>query len=226
MENSVSNYDSNLNLCRQAYYYWTAERNYILAEQYYYMAISNGSLFALSQIAQFYYETGRFEKAVEYISKAIESGDKGCIEALLSYHINEGKKLDKKSLELVIPHAEELFKDEKVALYIIHNCILHKVEIFIYGIKIYQLDEQINEQKECTLCLENKNIFVSPSCGHDICGNCFIDTIEKNNTLCSYCRKQYTVGCINLVNINDIINMMNNMNNTSNNGGKQQGKQI
>jgi tetratricopeptide (TPR) repeat protein len=211
------NYYHNLALCRYAYYYWTVAKDLCMAEQYYFMAISNESIFALAQVAQFYYETGKFEKAVEYISKAIQKGDKGSIEPLLAYHINESKKLDKDSLELVLPYVEELFKDEKVALYILHNCVLQKVLTEKYGVNISE-----KEPKECNICLENKTLFITPSCNHDICGDCFIKTIEENNTNCSFCRKRFATDCINIINVTpeELVNIANQTNSNFQNASK------
>jgi hypothetical protein len=180
-------------MCDMAYYYWTVEKSYENVLKYYGLAIEKGDTFAMTQLAQFFAEIGDLVNAQKYLWIAIQFGDVNSIMNLLADHINNGLNMDKNTLCSILHGLEKIENikyvtdDEKVSLYIIENCILNNVPAKIFGVEI------LEEDRECDICMDKRNLFVNASCGHKICGQCFSRNIRETNTSCPTCRKKFVV---------------------------------
>ncbi len=172
-------------MCDMAYYYRTIEKNYENVLKYYGLAIDKKDTFAMKQLSQFFFETGDNENSQKYLFMAIQNGDISSVMNLLAYHINNCLYMNKETLCCILPYIENMIDDEKVCLYIVENCILNNVESKIFGIEIVE----IKENEECNICIDKKNLFIKSSCGHKICGSCFLRIIKETNNLCPICRQ-------------------------------------
>lgn len=178
-----------LAMCDMGYYYWTIEHDHEKVKKYYGLAIEKNDIFAMAQLGQYYYEERKnLAKAKKYTLMAVQHEDKNSVINLLVYHINSGHDMDCEVTTAILPYVEELVNDERIKLYIIENCINNKIKTKIFGTEIIQ------NNSECSICMENKDLFVKPSCNHYSCSECFIRCIRETNTLCSFCRKEYIDG--------------------------------
>jgi hypothetical protein len=178
-------------MCDMAFYYWTVEKSYENVLKYYGLAIEKEDTFAMTQLAQFFSEIGDLVNAQRYFWMAIQFGDANSIMNLLADHINNCLNMEKNTLCMILDgikkneNIKNIINDEKVFLYIIENCILNNVPAKIFGVEI------LEENRDCDICMEERDLFVNASCGHKICGQCFSRNIRETNTLCPTCRKQF-----------------------------------
>jgi hypothetical protein len=173
-------------MCDMGFYYWTVEKNESMVQKYYELAISKENIFAMTQLAQYYYDHNNIEFAKKYCIMAINNNHTESILTFLAYHINNGLNLDKDSLLILLPKLLEVIFDEKIKLYIIENCIINRVYTTIFDVTFKF------EKNECDICMDCCDGFIVPSCSHKICNTCFIRSIKETNTMCPYCRKNFT----------------------------------
>ncbi|XP_068665978.1 E3 ubiquitin-protein ligase AIRP2-like [Aristolochia californica] len=60
------------------------------------------------------------------------------------------------------------------------------------------LDDDLEREDECGICMETCTKMVLPNCGHDMCINCYHDWNTRSES-CPYCR-----GCLKRVNSQDL----------------------
>ena len=159
-------------------YYKEVEKDYQLMVKYYIMAIDAGSSNAMCNLGNYYQNVEKdYQLMVKYYRMAIDAGNSYAMIKLYNYYTDkfefykELEKIPNKN-DLILNKINELEKLKQIQFY------KNKIRLFT----------QLNNYKQCGLCLEENVLNIDLICGHEICIDCYSpDAKCVFNYCCNYC---------------------------------------
>ena len=150
-----------------AHYYQHIEKNNKLMKKYCLMAIELGNSCAMNNLAHYYHHVEKNHDLMKkYYLMAIESGNSSAMNNLAYYYHHIKKNNLMFYGELSKLNQNKLIKNK------LNELENSDKQIIIYKNKI-RLFKELNNYKQCKLCLENDVLNIDLNCGHDMCIDCY-----------------------------------------------------
>ena len=162
---------SNLAIC-----YISIEKNYEQAKKYFHMGIEKDDLFSMLHLGFYYFLTEKdYNEAKKYYKLGIDKYNSSLIDIFHTYHENNEFELYKfytlieTTNSVINEKIKELTKKNKNI-----SDFNNKKRLFT----------ELNNYKQCIICLCDNVLNIKLNCGHDICIDCYDPNMKCYYNFC------------------------------------------